>query len=517
VNQRRVFETLIALIAVALVAVAWSAPAYADGPSPTPSAPSSKLPPDLAKRVVEVTDLVLENHIDPPARQQMILAGVKALYGAASVPIPPGLSRRISTLTTSEQFPAFLADVWPRSMPKPVAAEVLEQAMLNGLLSSVPGGAHLIPEKERVVMEQSEGNRYVGIHIALGMSDQEKRPLIHEVIEGGPADRARVKNGDLIERINGVDTKGMELREAVDRLRGQEGTDVTIQVRQPKVATSRTYTITRGQHARSTVQGIRKRQSGDWDCRLDVSAPIGYLKISEISASTAHDLRKLARQLESYGPWGIILDLRSVSGTSVHPAVLLADTLLAGGVIGRVQTAQREVTYQADPDALFRNAPIAVLVDGFTAGTAEWLAAALQDNHRAIIVGAPTFSAVNITRSGATGRRIEEMRSRVLLSNGAGAIELTTSRLERGDGRPISGQSSASGTELPVSRSRPMDLDKVTTGVKPDHMVGGNANGAMGLTPSQPLPRSNQQAGSATDLTLQEAVRLLRQALQRYI
>ena len=112
------------------------------------------------------------------------------------------------------------------------------------------------------VMEQFEGNRYVGIHIALGMNDQEKRPLIRDVIEGGPADRAGVKKDDLIELIDGVDTKGMDLREAVDRLRGQEGTDVTIKVRQPKINNSRTYTITRGQHARSTLQGVRKRPNG---------------------------------------------------------------------------------------------------------------------------------------------------------------------------------------------------------------------------------------------------------------
>jgi carboxyl-terminal processing protease len=515
VIKRLALTSLTLLLLIALATLGHSAPANADSPSLTPSASSSKLPPDLAKRVAEVTDAVLENHIDPPARQQMILTGVKALYHTAGVPIPLALSRRVSMLTTSEQLTAFLADTWPGSTPKPIAATALEEAMLGGLLNSVPGGAHLVPEKERVVMEQSEGNRYVGIHIALGTNEEQKRPSIFEVIEGGPADRAGVKKGDLIEQINGVDTKAMALREAIDRLRGQEGTDVTIQVRQPNAAISRTYTITRGQHARSTVQGVRKK-AGDWDCRLDASAPIGYLKISEISASTPHDLRKLARQVESQGQWGIVLDLRGIGGTSVHPAVLLADTLLAGGVIGRVQTAQREVTYQADPDALFRNAPIAVLVDGFTSGTAEWLAAALQDNHRGIIVGTPTFSAVNVIPSGTMQWRTD-VRSRVLLSNGFGAIELTTGRLERGDGRPISGESSAPNSEVAASPSRPRDLDKVKTGVKPDHVVGGDRNGATGLTPARPQDRSNQQPGGGRDAILQEAVRLLRQALQRYI
>jgi carboxyl-terminal processing protease len=502
-----------AFVAMALGAAVESGTVRADSPSPAASTPVPKIPPDLAKRVVEVTEVVLENHVDPPTRQQMILAGIKGLYRAAGVPIPPGLSRRLSTLAKSEQITAFLDETWPKSTAKGVTAKALEEAMLGGILGSIPGGAHLIPEKDRIVMEQTEGNRYVGIHIALGTSDEEKRPLIHEVIEGGPADRAGVKNDDLIEQINGVDTKGMALREAVDRLRGQEGTDVTIQVRQPKAKNPRTYTITRGQHARSTVQGVRKRKADEWDCRLDVAAPVGYLKMNEISASTPHDLRKLARQIENRGQWGIILDLRGVGGTSVHPAVLLADTLLASGVIGRVQTAQREVTYKADPDALFQNAPIAVLVDGVTSGTAEWLAAALQDNHRAIIVGAPTLGAVNSVRSSA----MQWPRSRVLLRNGSGAIELTTGRLERGDGRPIAGEIGATGSVEMAFTARRADPEKVTTGVKPDYVVSGNGSGAATPVPSRQRRVPGQELNFSTDEVVQEAVRLLRQMLQRYI
>ena len=175
--------------------------------------------------------------------------GDQGIVQGCGGPVPPGLGRRVSGLTSTDQLAPF-TEVWPKSHAKPIAAKVLDEALLNGLLGDVSGGAFLVSEKDRVVMEQTEGNRYVGIHIALGMDDKEKRPLIREVIEGGPADLAGVKDNDLIELIDGVDTKDMELREAVDRLRGQEGTDVTIKVHQPKTKSSRTYTVTRGQHAR---------------------------------------------------------------------------------------------------------------------------------------------------------------------------------------------------------------------------------------------------------------------------
>ena len=154
----------------------------------------------------------------------MILTGIKALYKASSAELPDGLSRRVSLVTTSEELAALLEDVWPAATSKSVTNAQLEEALLNGLLTSVSGEPQLVPEKERKVQEQTEGNRYVGIHVALGMDDQEKRPKISAVIEGGPADRAGVKRDDLIEQIEGADTKGMSLRDAVDRLRGDEGT-----------------------------------------------------------------------------------------------------------------------------------------------------------------------------------------------------------------------------------------------------------------------------------------------------
>ena len=196
-------------------------------------------------------------------------------------------------------------------------------------------------------MEQLEGNRYVGIHIALGMKNDEKRPAIFEVIDGGPADRAGVQENDLLEKIDGVDTSGMTAQQAVDRLRGQEGTERD----DHRTPTQSDDFADIHDHARSAPRGrpcsgSRKRPAGDWDCVLDASAPIAYLRINQIAASTPNDIRKLARQIESRGHCGIILDLRGVGGTSVHPGVLFADTLLAGGIIGRVRTADREATYQ---------------------------------------------------------------------------------------------------------------------------------------------------------------------------
>jgi carboxyl-terminal processing protease len=514
--ERAIPKILIGPIAVMTAVVVYTSAALADGPS-TPRAPSPKPPPELAKRVQEITDAVLEHHIDPPARQQMILSGIKALYHAAGVPVPSGLSRRVSALATPEQLVTFLADAWPKATAKLVEAKPLEDALLNGLLRNVPGGAELISDKERKVVEQFESNRYVGIHIALGMDDQEKRPTFMDVFEGGPADRAGAKKHDLLEQIDGVDTKGMNLRQAVDRLRGAEGTEVTIKVRQPKESKTRTMKITRGQHPHPTIVGVRKRSSGEWEVRRDGPDPIGYLKITEIAASTPHELRKMAQHLESQGARALILDLRGhIRGNSVHPAVLLADCLLDRGPIGRLRTSRGETTYQAEPDALFRGWPIAVLVDSSTTGTAEWLAAALQDNHRAVVVGTPTSGASRQVRmaSGIVAPEATGVRSRVSVGDGSWSIELTTGCLERGDGRPLRGLTEVEIGDPQSFALRPQKPGKIETGVTPDHVTAPPTRTSLPERVSARIQGQAREPVAGSDPEM-KAVELLRQSLKK--
>ena len=107
--KRHLWKSLTGLVAFSIVG----------GPYPLPTAnagdPAPKPPPDLAKRVQEITDAVLEHHIDPPVRQQMILSAIKALYRTAGVPVPAGLGRRVSAVSTSDQLAEFLAEAWPKT------------------------------------------------------------------------------------------------------------------------------------------------------------------------------------------------------------------------------------------------------------------------------------------------------------------------------------------------------------------------------------------------------------------
>jgi carboxyl-terminal processing protease len=404
---------------VLFAVLAWAAPARpADSGAP---------PPDLGARAWAITDVVLARHVDPPSRQQMILAGLKALHRAGKVSSPPGLARRVSAMQTPEPLAAILAEAWPGHL-KTDQGEGPVEFFLGGLFSVVPGGAQLLSAKEWKVEEQVEANLYVGIQVALTSNQYLEYPAFSTVLEGGPADRAGAKPDEIIEAIDGVSTKGMPLPEVIDRIRGEEGTEVVIRIRRLVPGGFVDLPMKRGRLPRKTVQGPRPVTGDRLDARLDGPAPIGYLKLTEIAGSTPQELRAFASQMESEGLRALVLDLREVHLARFHPAVLLADALLDGGIIGRVGEADSSREIRAEPDALFRGWPMVVLTGPGRSAEVDWLCAALQDNHRATILHAGTMYPVS---DGAL------VRSVVPLPGGEWYLRLATGRLERGDGRPL--------------------------------------------------------------------------------
>lgn len=393
----------------------------------------------------------------------------------------------------------------PRGPAKPVDRE---PAFKDGLLAHVSGGARLLSAKDLKVQQQIAGNHYVGLQIALSFNSEAKRTEIAEVLQGGPAHRAGVLKGDLIDEIDGVTTDGLDVREVVDRLRGLEGTEVTIRVRQAKGGPLRSYKIVRGVLPRQTIEPVRSFGGDRGDTLVAGPGLISYLKIKEIAGSTPRELRQLARTLEDEGAKALVLDLRGMTQAGLHPTILLADDLLDAGVIGRVRSAQRIETYRAEPDALFRDWPLAVIVDSQTTGPAEWLAAALQDNHRAVIVGAQTGAVF-----GRTGELLDGVETAVPVADSTWFVEMPTGRLERADGRPLASPPVPMG---PTTRRRQgyIGNERREGGVTPDVVVA--LPGPRLILPGVATPDTKPVPvpGGALDPAPAAALQRLREALK---
>jgi C-terminal peptidase prc len=405
-------------------------------------------------RAMALIDLVSEHHVDPPTQNEMVLAGGKALYRAAKSPQPFGLSQRVSRLASPEQLRAFLGEVCEETATTITRSNSVEGILLRGIAGVVPGETFIESPEQFKVQEQLAGNRYVGIGIVLNVDEDSGYPRINNTFARGSAHQAGAKDGDLITQIEGLDTHKMNLAKAVELLRGEEGTSVTIMVRQPKESEPRKLTIPRTVVPRQTVRGYKERGKEQWSYQVRDGAPIAYVQIAEFSSSTVHELRQVERELRSNGCRALILDLRRWESGRLREVALVADALLDGGIIGRVRTSKGVRKYEADADCLFRGWPMAVLVGEETAGETEWLAAALQDGKRARLVGRTTAG------QGFTSGRVP--------TADGGAVTLVTGILERADGSPLPAPTSFRRSVRAAPEER--DSDR-RNGVKPDHPV----------------------------------------------
>jgi carboxyl-terminal processing protease len=354
----------------------------------------------VARRIFAITDVVLGHHIEPPTRQEMILATLRRAFGKTVA--PPDLGKRVSEVKSVDELIGLLNEIWPRLADEQGNSPAeIEKALYEGLLAPVPGSPSILPAKEARVQAQIQANRYIGIGIALSMDGNSKLPQIRHAMAGGPAALGGVKDGDLIEQINHRPVQPKEmLSSIVDELRGPEGSELIIRVRQPEAKKSRTLALVRLPVVFKSVKSSPIEAEADRVIFVSERPKIAYLKIDSIMASTARELASWEPKIREAKAEGLILDLRKTgereSFDGYHSAVLLADSLLDGKPIGDLRTREGWRKFTADRECLFRDLPLAVLIDESTSGPASWVAAALQDadspsqdRRRAVLVGRP--------------------------------------------------------------------------------------------------------------------------------
>ena len=219
-----------------------------------------------------------------------------------------------------------------------------------------------------------------GIGVQIGTRDG--KLLIIAPIEDTPGERAGLLAEDEILEINGESTKGLTVDKAADRIRGEEGTEVTLLIKRKGVP-NKLYTIKR---AKIEIKAVSTKVPK----YATVDDRLGYIRLSSfISRNAAEEFEKAI--LNYNDKKGLIIDLRSNPGGLLTNAILIGDMLLNSKVI--VSTVDRDgykETQRATSNVL-TNQPIVVLVDGGSASASEILSGALKDNKRATIIGKKTF------------------------------------------------------------------------------------------------------------------------------
>lgn len=237
----------------------------------------------------------------------------------------------------------------------------------------------LTPKEYKEESESIQGS-LKGIGVQIGVRDG--KLLVIAPLEDTPGEKAGLKAEDEIIEINGASTKGITVEAAADKIRGPEGTTVTLLIKR-KNEPLKSYTIERANIELKSVS-IKAPKIGKVDENL------GYIRLSSfISRNAAKEFQDALAQLSDKD--GLIIDLRSNPGGLLTNAVYIADMLLSSKTI--VSTVDRD-GYKETQNSLshtLTNQPIVVLIDGGSASASEILSGALKDNNRAVIVGKKSF------------------------------------------------------------------------------------------------------------------------------
>jgi carboxyl-terminal processing protease len=263
--------------------------------------------------------------------------------------------------------------------PGKLDATALSHGAIKGMVIALddPYSAFLDPDTYRLFQSDLKGS-FEGIGAQVNMN-KDSQPVIVAPLENSPAQKAGIKTGDIILEVDGKSTEGMSLLEVVLNIRGQAGTPVTLTVQHENESAPVKIEIVRAKISQFTVSSEMK---GD----------IGYIKINEFGSTTNNEFNDALQSLLAQKPAGIIIDLRSNPGGIVPVVVDVASHFIKDGVVlTLVDNRGNKMSVPVNPNGVFTDLPVVVLVDEYSASGAEVLTAALRDHDRATVAGVKTF------------------------------------------------------------------------------------------------------------------------------
>ncbi len=321
------------------------------------------------------------------------------------------------TKSTYEHLDLF-GDVFERirsGYVEEVDEEKLIQSAINGMLSSLDPHSNFLPADDFDSMGVQTRGEFGG----LGIEVTQENGFVKVVtpIDDTPAEKAGVQSGDFITKVDGEATLGMTLDDAVDLMRGPVGSEIVITIVREGADEPFDITIVRDQ---IKVKAARVRIEGD----------TVVMRVSGFTDQTYKNLKDgIEKQIKEIGGinkvGGFVLDLRNNPGGLLNQAILVSDAFLEEGEI--VSTRGRDSNdsgrSNAKPGDLAQGKPIVVLINGGSASASEIVAGALQDHHRAVVVGTRSFGKGSV-------------QTVMPLQSGSG-IKLTTARYYTPSGRSI--------------------------------------------------------------------------------
>ncbi|MES9992528.1 MAG: S41 family peptidase [Candidatus Thiodiazotropha sp.] len=383
------------------------------------------------------------------------------------------------------------ADIFGRIKANYVEAvddEVLLENAIRGMVSGLDPHSNYLDADDYKELQVGTKGEFGGLGIEVGMEDGFVKVI--SPIDDTPAQRAGVRSGDLIVRLDDTPVKGLSLNEAVALMRGKPGTSLELTIVRKGEEKPIKITVVRDI---IRVVSIKSRL---------LDKRFAYLRISQFQANTTSDmlksLDKLKREID--GPLlGMVLDLRNNPGGVLNAAVSVSDAFLESGLI--VYTEGREsdsqLRFEAAPDDVLDGAPIVVLVNEGSASASEIVAGALQDQNRAVIMGSKTFGKGSVQT--------------IIPITDTAAVKLTTARYFTPSGRSIQAEGIEPDIELEeltLTKTEDSKVKPIKESNLSGHLLNGNGDesapgknqGAEAADENEELVESDYQLGEALNL-----------------
>src|SRR4051794_29568348 len=394
-----------------------------------------------------------------------------------------GSSARAATSDTYRQLNLF-GGVFERVrsdyVERPEDSKLVESA-INGMLAGLdPHSSYMDSKSFRDMQVQTRGE-FGGLGIEVTMEDG----LIKVVapIDETPAAKAGVMANDIITHLDDEPVQGLTLNQAVEKMRGPVNTKIKIRITRKGIDKPVEVSLTRDV---IRVRSVRSHMEGD---------DIGYVRITQFNEQTTEGLRRAITDMTSQAGdklKGFVLDLRNNPGGLLDQAISVSVAFLEKGEIvsTRGRNAEETQRYNARAGDLTKGKPVIVLVNGGSASASEIVAGALQDHHRATIVGTRSFGKGSV-------------QTIIPLGSGNGALRLTTARYFTPSGRSI--QAKGIVPQIEVLQDVPEEL-KARTDTKGESSLRGHLKGDEGQeeTGSQayipPDPKDDKALHTALDL-----------------
>lgn len=269
---------------------------------------------------------------------------------------------------------------------EPVDSKNLIHGAMKGMLSSLDEYSHFLEKNEYEELESDAVGEFGGLGIEVSTKDGTL--TVVTPLDGSPAEKAGIRPGDKVVKIDNKTTEGMAITEAVDRMRGDPGTVVTLTIWRDKHDKVFDIPLRR---ATIKMMSIKKAELLEGD--------VGYIKLVEFQSNTPHDLDEALRKLEKEGMKSIILDLRNNPGGLLETASDVAERFLPKDkVVVSIKSRLPEDSgiFKSSGSFTLKDYPMAVLVNGGSASASEVVAGAIQDNKRGKVIGARTFGKASV-------------------------------------------------------------------------------------------------------------------------